>query len=427
MKTPPGTVLILGADGFIGRHLAFGLRTAGWQVIASARRVRRLNAMGFDTLQADLNDPVCSTPTFWQPHVRGVTHLINAAGVLSASEQVFRAVHEDAPEALYAALPDGARGVLLSAVGIDETDTPFALHRREGEEIAARHGLTILRAGLVLGDTSYGGSSLARALAAFPLVTPVVGKGDQRFNPIHVTDLTRAIDHFLRHTPGPGIHEIGGAEDITQADMMRSLRRWLGLRPVPVLHLPVWLARGLGRLGDAMRWGPISRSAVDQLNASLLARPGAAMASLPNPPRKFSTFIAQRPAGTQDLWHARLYLMRPALRLVLALLWLMSGLIGLFLPAADFLPLVHGAALSDSVLTVLARLGGLADLAIAAALLCGWRPRLMAAVQGTMVLGYTAMFSWLAPVLWVLPLGGLLKNLPLLALFAVQAVLEEER
>ena len=57
----------------------------------------------------------------------------------------------------------------------------------------------------------------------------------------------------------------------------------------------------------------------------------------------------------------------------------------------------------------------------------GWRPRLMAGVQAAMVLGYTAAFSVLAPVLWLLPLGGLLKNLPILALIAVVYVLEDER
>ena len=53
MSTSPGTVLILGADGFIGRHLAFGLRAAGWKVIACARRTARLERMGFDVLEAD--------------------------------------------------------------------------------------------------------------------------------------------------------------------------------------------------------------------------------------------------------------------------------------------------------------------------------------------------------------------------------------
>ncbi|WP_306113556.1 MULTISPECIES: DoxX-like family protein [unclassified Roseovarius] len=423
----PGTVLILGADGFIGRHIAFGLRNQGWQVIASARRTKRLAQMGFKTLKADLTAPRAADPAFWRPHLGAVTHLVNAAGVLSASDVICEAVHVSAPEAVYQALPDGARGLLISAVGIDEAETDFAVFRRAGEEIASRHDVSILRPGLVLGDTSYGGSSLMRALAAMPLLMPAVGKGQQVFNPIHASDLTEMIAHLLHHPPPPGPHEVGGPEEITLAEMLRAVRRWLGLRKAPLFRLPLPLARLIGRIGDAMRLGPISSTAVTQLETSVLARPDTAITALPVQPRGFSDFLAARPAGTQDLWHARLYLMRPLLRLTLAALWLVSGLIGLTLPAAQFLPLIPEASASDMTLTLLARLGGLADIAIALALLRGWRPQLMAGVQGVMIALYTVAFSWLAPALWLLPLGGLLKNIPLLALIAVQAILEDER
>ena len=424
MSGHSGKVLILGADGFIGRHLAFGLRAAGWPVVASARRCGRLARMGFETVEADLAAPEAATVDFWQGRLAGVSHVVNAAGVLSASEGVSEAVHVQAPGAVYEAL-GGARGVLISAVGIDDSETGFARHRREGEAVALAHGIVPLRAGLVLGETSYGGSSLARGLAALPFVTPVVGKGDQPFNPEHAADLTRAVALFLAH-PVEGVQEIGGPEVVTQAEMLQALRRWLGLSAVPVLRLPVWLCRGMGRMGDAMRLGPISLTAVRQLEAGVLAEPSAAVRDTPEGPRGFSEFIGARPAGTQDLWHARLYLMRPVLRVVLAVLWLASGVIGLFLPAAEFLPLIGGSGVPDWLAIGFARLGGVVDLVIAGALLRGWRPRLMAGLQAAMVLGYTVAFSVLAPVLWLLPLGGLLKNLPVLALIALVYVLEDE-
>ena len=427
MSDPVGTVLILGADGFIGRHLAFGLRSQGWVVIASARRTKRLARMGFDTLRVDLASPQAADPEFWRPKVKGVTHLVNAAGVLSAPDTVYEAVHVTAPQALYQALPAQAQGLLISAIGIDQAQTSFALFRRAGEDAAQRHDISILRPGLVLGETSYGGSSLMRALAAYPLVTPVVGRGQQMFNPVHAADLARMVGHLLQHPPPPGPHEVGGPEEITLADMTRSIRRWLGLGRAPLLKLPVRLAKVLGKVGDAMRLGPISTTAVTQLQTSVLAKPDQAIRDLPVQPRGFTQFITERPAGTQDLWHARLYLMRPALRLVLAFMWLTSGVIGLSLPASQFLPLIPDTGLSETALTVLARVGGIVDIAIALALLRGLRPRLIAAAQVLMILGYTTVFTLLAPALWLLPLGGLLKNVPLLALIAIQGVLEDER
>lgn len=64
-NTASPKVLILGADGFIGRHIAFALRREGWQVVASARRTERLEQMGFATLRVDLNDATCHVPEFW--------------------------------------------------------------------------------------------------------------------------------------------------------------------------------------------------------------------------------------------------------------------------------------------------------------------------------------------------------------------------
>lgn len=426
MSDPQGTVLVLGADGFIGRHLAFGLREAGWTVLACARRTSRLKRMGFKTLEVDLTAPDAHDPAFWRGHLSSVSHVVNSAGVLDASPRVYTAVHVTAPDALYTALPE-ARGLLISAVGIDEADTDFARFRHEGEKTAAKHDVAILRVGLVLGETSYGGSSLARALAVLPVVTPVVGDGTQTFNPLHAADLTQAVDHLLHHPPGPGPHDIGGPETITQAQLLQGLRAWFGLAPTRLLRLPVRLATWMGRVGDAMRLGPISATSVAQLQNGVLADHAALTDTLPTKPRGFSTFLATRPAGTQDLWHARLYLMRPALRVVLGLLWLASGLLGLFLPRADFLPLLPDTTLPDSALVAMARLGGLLDLALAAALFRGWRPRLVAGLQAALVLAYTLAFTVLSPGLWLLPLGGLLKNLPILALIAIHAILEEER
>ncbi len=417
-------VLVLGADGFIGRHLAFHLRNHGIEVTAQARQPRRLATMGFATLKADLTDPATHSPAFWRPHLQPATHVINAAGVLTGSPATLHAVHAAAPAAAYAARAPKTAAVLISAVGIDAA-TPFSAARRSGEAVALAAGVTVLRAGLVLADTSYGGSSLVRALAALPFVTPVIGDGTQPFNPIHASDLAAIVLDCLQHPPGPGTWDIGGPDRVTQTELIRGTQAWLGLPALRLLPLALPLAHQIGRVGDALRLGPISAASVAQLTAGVEADPARLLARIPTRPRGFHSFVRARPAGTQDLWQARLYLLKPLIRLTLAALWLASGAVGLALPSADFLPAV--ARLPETAALILARGGGLIDLAIGVALLRNLRPKAVALVQLAMVAGYTVGLSLIAPALWLDPFGGLLKNLPILALILTHLALAEER
>lgn len=399
-------VLILGADGFIGRHIAFYLRGQGHQVLAQARRPERLAQMGFQTLKADLTDPATHDPAFWRTHLQG-THLINAAGLLTGAHRDFHAVHAAAPKAALTALGPGQRALLISAIGT-EANTAFARWRRETEALFAGH--TILRPGLVLADTSYGGSSALRAFAAFPFVTPVISDGQQRFNPIHATDLAALALHHL--TASPTTIEVGGTETLTLTDLTLLIRRWLGLPPQRLVHIPQPLARALGHIGDALRLGPLSATAIAQLQSGLHAAPSPDA-------RGVTAFTMARPAGTQDLWQARLYLLKPLIRLTLALLWLWSGIMGLVLSPAAF------AMVPTPVW--LARAGGVVDLALAFALLQNWQPRLTGLAQLALVTGYTLGLTLLAPTLWADPFGGLLKNLPIIALILTHLALAEER
>jgi hypothetical protein len=62
---------------------------------------------------------------------------------------------------------------------------------------------------------------------------------------------------------------------------------------------------------------------------------------------------------------------------------------------------------ADGVWVALARLGGVADLVLFAALVRNWRPRVVGLLQLGLVGAYTLAFTVIAPRLWLLPLGGL--------------------
>ena len=253
----------------------------------------------------------------------------------------------------------------------------------------------------------------------------MVGTGDQPRNPIHAADLAEGVAEWLETPPGPGTGEIGGPEMTTQGGLALMPRRWMGLPAAPLMRLPLPLARALGHVGDWLRMGPVSATAITQLDDGLTADSAPLLARIKARPRPVSNFVTERPAGTQDLWQARRYLVKPVIRLSLAIMWLASAALGLLLPATDFVARL--GLLPVPLLEIMARAGGVADMALGVALLRNWKPRQIALAQIALVLAYTAGLTLVAPALWLDPFGGLLKNLPVLALLLVHLALAEER
>src|SRR3989344_3149074 len=293
-----GRVLVLGANGFVRSPLAAALAAEGGRVGAGARRVAEPSrrAPSFDWVAADFSK--LTTAQAWAPLLDGVSAVVNCVGVLQdGGGDSTRAAHVDGPRALIAACEAAGvrRLVHISAVGADEAaGTDYARTKAQTERLVAAGALDwlILRPSLVVDRAAFGGTGLIRALAAFPLFSPVVG-GDQTFRPIPLGDLCAAIVAALKAgAPSRQSLDMPGPEAVTMVETVRLYRGWLGLKPAPVL--------------------PVPRAWAEQLGVSS---------------RGFTRFLAETPASVQDVWHARLWFVRPISILTLGLFWLITGLI----------------------------------------------------------------------------------------------------
>jgi len=428
-------VLVLGANGFIGSAVVAALLRAGIAVRAVVRGPEKFKSRfpSAETLSADLCDDAAGVPGSWKTALDDVDAVVNAAGVLQPRRAVDAfAVHVRAPDALFASCEDGGvrRVIQISAVGVDEGETVFARSKKEGDAGLMERDLdwTVLRPAIVVGDGSYGGTSMLRAIAAFPMVTPVIGDGATPLDVIHKDDLAQGIVRLLQTgTASKAILEPAGPERLDLTAAVQAYRRWLGLPAKAILSVPDGVAKVLARLGDICKLDPINTTSLAQFKTRLTGDAESFAAATGVAPRSLTEILASRPSETQDLWHARLYLLRPVVRLSLALLWLVSGLLGLFAGTGFFISVLNPLISNEFLATAVAIAASLADLAIAAALFAGWRLRMMAMVQFAMVIGYTVILTILAPALWGDPFGVLLKNVPIIALILVHRVLEEER
>ena len=425
-------VLLTGANGFIGRYLLTALRDAGHEVIAAVRRPVEITRAfpRVQTIAIDLNRDV--TPEIWRQRVAGIDAVINCAGILqSRSAQSISAIHHAGPTALFDACAAARvrRVIQISAISADPAArTDYAVTKRAADDHLAALDIdwVVLRPSLVYASGSYGGTSLFRALAAFPFVIPVPGEGRQLFQPIHIDDLAATV---LRILAEPSIGRITidpvGPEPLMLRDIVMALRRWLGLLTARVLPIPRAVVRLAARIGDLLG-GPLNTTALHQMEYGNTGSVERFTALTGLRPRSFAAALERAPAQVQDRWHARLYFVRPLLRFTLATLWLGSGLLGLVVPisssAAELL-----AVASPAFRTLLVWLSCGLDIAVGVALVARWRPRVTAGVQIGAIVTYTAILSLLRPALWLDPFGPLLKNLPIIAAVLALGAIENDR
>ncbi|MEQ9639841.1 MAG: DoxX-like family protein [Alphaproteobacteria bacterium] len=415
-------MLVLGAGGFVGGAIAAALRRAGHEVVAAGRDVARLHFP--EVAEIDLRH--CLGPGDWAAPLESIDAVVNSAGLLQAPPAEMMAVHRDAVAALAdACVRAKVRLVHISAASADAgIDTDYARSKAEGEAAirASQADWVILRPSLVWSPTgSYGGTSALRGFAGLPGWVPLIEDGAQLFTPITTEDLAAGVARLVAPAaPSRVTLEPGGPQDLTMREIIELQRAWLGLPPVRFVKLPLWLVAGVCRIGDALRLGPITTTSLAQVRAGNSVQPAGFAEATGLLPAAMADALAEHPAQEQDRWHARLYFAEPMIRLVLALLWLVSGLVGLFYEAEAIRAMVGD-------LVWLGRLASLADLALAAWVLSGRAVVVCDLVQIALIASYTVGLTFLAPWLWGDPFGSLLKNLPILALIAVHMALVARR
>ena len=266
-----------------------------------------------------------------------------------------------------------------------------------------------------------------RGLAGLPGILPLPGNGEQQFSPIHVEDLARSIVHFL--APSSPKHVTlapCGPEIVTLKEIVLRWRRWLGLDQTIVMRVPMGLVHLVGRIADHLGGGPLSKTAIRQLEVGNAGNGADFAEAIDFAPAPMRTWLARRPSSVQDKWHARLYFLRPLLRWTLGLSWVAAGVIGVFAAAdaADRILRVFGW---ESAAVALRWLTCLLDVIVGIAVLARLRPSFVFGLQAAIIVGYTIVISIAIPTLWLDPFGALVKNAVFLALVGVVAVLEDDR
>ena len=276
-------ILVTGASGFVGRHVVRELARDGMRVRAMVRTAR--GAAALEGIDCELFRGDVTDPALLHAAARGVRTIVHLVAIIEGSPATFeRVMAAGTGNLVEAARESGVRRVvLMSALGTGPGATvPYFRAKWAAEQAVASSGVdhAVLRPSFVFGTD---GGALPRFLriARLAPVTPVIGPGTQRVQPIWVDDLVRAVRLAVEAEGTATPIELGGPEAVTWSELWRRIKTALGTRR-PAMHVPFWLARGPAALFERMPPALLTRDQLRMLEGpdNVVADGGASMRRL---------------------------------------------------------------------------------------------------------------------------------------------------
>ncbi len=254
-------VLVTGATGFTGGHLARGLVVAGHEVRALARNPTRavdIERLGVAVLRGDLRDRSSLILA-----LQGVQVVYNIAAIYreaGTSTEMYRRINATAVgELVELAQAAGVKRVVhCSTVGVHgdiedppaNEDAPFKPGdiyqetKLEGEEVARETGRRVGIEVTVVRPTGIYGPGDRRLLKLFRGVArgrfPMLGRGEIYYHLTYIDDLVEGFRLCGEHPAAAhSTYILAGGEVTTLNELVERVASAAGVKP-PTLHWPVW-------------------------------------------------------------------------------------------------------------------------------------------------------------------------------------------
>ncbi len=424
-------IFLTGASGFIGQHLLSALLAEGHQVVAGVRHPEQWLARFPEVKWISCDYSKDHDPQVWLPRLTNIDVVINAVGIIRERRgQRFEDLHTHAPIALWKAAEQSGIGKILqiSALGADDkAESAYHLTKRAADEalLAMNVDAVIFQPSIVIGRGG-GSTTLFSAMAALPWL-PVIGRGEQLVQPIHIDDLTASVLALLRQWPTqkPRL-ELVGAEAVSFLQLLVIIRNWLGLEPTAAWHLPIPVMKVMAKLNDWLGMGPLNSDSLGMLLRGNCGDPAHITALTGVQPRTVQAALRNSPATTADRWHAQLFFLRPLLRFVIGFLWLFTGIVSAFIyPIEASYQLLAATGISGIMAPIMLYSAAALDALLGIATWMGYRIRIVVGLQLLLMVGYMVIITLSLPELWSHPFGPITKNLPLIVATLIMLVFEK--
>jgi uncharacterized protein YbjT (DUF2867 family) len=239
------TVLVTGGTGFIGPHVVRAIAGSGEDVRALVRNSARARDLPAQPVEGDMTDAASL-----QRAVEGADVVVHLVAIRQGPQEQFERVMEQGTRDLVGAAQAAGvkRFVLMSALGTSEETkdlVPYYHAKWEMEQTVRDSGIehVTFRPSFVFARNG-GILPTFRRLARLTPVTPIIGSGEQRIQPLWIDDVAA---YFAAGVRKPEVanktFELGGPDVVSWNEFWERLKRALGMRRRPSVHVPVGLMR----------------------------------------------------------------------------------------------------------------------------------------------------------------------------------------
>jgi uncharacterized protein YbjT (DUF2867 family) len=262
-------ILVTGATGFVGPAIVRALVDAGHTVRVLEREPERSASLpNQEAAVGDVTDPASLRQA-----AEGQDVVIHLVALLAGRPEEFQRVMEQGTRDLVEAAKDAGvkRFVLMSALGTDEQTkdlVPYYHAKWEMEQIVKASGIehVIFRPSFIFGP---GGGALQQfsRIAKLAPITPIVGPGTQRIQPIWIDDVAASfVAGVEKHASTNRTFELGGPDIVTWNELWSRLKSALGIRR-PTIHMPFGLMRAQAAVLEKLPKPPVTRDQLKMLAA----------------------------------------------------------------------------------------------------------------------------------------------------------------
>jgi NADH dehydrogenase len=273
-------VLVTGGTGVVGQASVTELIRRGHEV-----RLLTRNAVEDSAQWPDSVEPwpaSVAEPEKLKGAAENCDLVLHVAGIVAESppEVTFEKVNVEGTKNLVAEAERARAGRLIyvSSLGADRGKSPYHQSKRSAERIVEqfRGGWMILRPGNVYGPGDDVISLLLSMVRTLPAI-PVIDGGDDKFQPLWVEDLAKAIGDAAERTDLHGrTLELAGNEVTSTNEVLQRLSSITGRDPVRV-PVPGFLASAATAVADFLGASlPVNESQLTMLReGNVISAPGA--------------------------------------------------------------------------------------------------------------------------------------------------------